>query len=93
MSGYRIVEQLLSWAGPGCNADVCVTFAPDALELRVGVAAMVPEPGEASAPDALAAPVAAQRAALHGGSLNVIRLADRLQWVARLPVTAGRVWA
>ncbi len=90
LSGYRIVEQLLSAAGADRDADVSIRFGEDELQLHVSVAAVA-----ATGPDRTPVPVpaAAERAALHGGSLIGIRLADRQQWVARLPVVLGHAWS
>jgi hypothetical protein len=83
LSGYRVVEQLLRTLAqaPGHPIDVCVRFAADHLELRVG--------GPMRSPDGPEVVVARQRLAMHGGSLTGDRLAGRLQWVARMPLTAA----
>jgi hypothetical protein len=85
ISAYRIVEQLLraAAANPANPVDVHVTFAPDELELRVSAATTreAPEPGPEVA-------VVRQRVSFHGGSLVTGALSGRLQWVARLPLTA-----
>jgi signal transduction histidine kinase len=84
VSAYRIVEQLLraAAADPANPVDVHVTFAPDELELRVSATPReVAEPGPELA-------VVRQRVSFHGGSLATDVLPGRLQWVARLPLTA-----
>jgi signal transduction histidine kinase len=85
VSAYRIVEQLLraAAADPANPVDVRVTFAPDELELRVSAASTreTAEPGPELA-------VVRQRVSFHGGSLVTDALPGRLQWVARLPLTA-----
>jgi signal transduction histidine kinase len=81
LSGYRIVEQLLRSVS---SPDVLIRFAPDELELRV--TAVAPAPIQDEEP---VVRVAAERAALHGGSLISTRLAGQRQWVARLPLGAG----
>jgi signal transduction histidine kinase len=88
VSAYRIVEQLLraAAADPANPVDVHVTFTPDDLELRVSstTTRAAAEPGPELA-------VVRQRVSFHGGSLATDALPDRLQWVARLPLTADHV--
>ena len=88
VSAYRIVEQLLraAAADPANPVDVHVTFAPDELEVRVSTTTKraAAEPGPELA-------VVRQRVSFHGGSLATDALAGRLQWVARLPLTADHV--
>jgi signal transduction histidine kinase len=81
LSGYRIVEQLVRSVS---SPDVLIRFAPDELELRV--TATAPAPIQTAEP---VVRVAAERAALHGGSLIATQFADQWQWVARLPLSAG----
>jgi signal transduction histidine kinase len=85
VSAYRIVEQLLraAAADPADPVDVHVTITADALELRVSATTTreSAEPGPELA-------VVRQRVSFHGGSLATNALPGRLQWVARLPLTA-----
>jgi signal transduction histidine kinase len=84
VSGYRIVELLLRAAAADLSnpVDVYVRFSSELLAIRVssGIARELPEAGPELA-------VARQRVSFHGGSLVTAALADRLQWVARLPLT------
>ena len=85
VSAYRIVEQLLraAAADPANPVDVHVTISPDELELRVSstMTRESAEPGPELA-------VVRQRVSFHGGSLATDALPGKLQWVARLPLTA-----
>jgi signal transduction histidine kinase len=85
VSAYRIVEQLLraAAADPANPVDVHVTITPDELELRVS-ATTTREPAEPGPELA----VVRQRVSFHGGTLATDALPGRLQWVARLPLTA-----
>jgi signal transduction histidine kinase len=86
LSGYRIVEHLLAALAddPEARVDVTVTVRPEALELRVAG----PAQGMVEKPAALVA--AEQRAALHGGTLQVATRGSRREMVVSLPVLAGR---
>jgi signal transduction histidine kinase len=85
VSGYRIVELLLRAAAADTAnpVDVELRFAAELLEIRVisGLPGDLPEAGPELA-------VVRHRVSVHGGSLVTAALADRLHWVARLPLTA-----
>jgi signal transduction histidine kinase len=89
VSAYRIVEQLLraAAADPANPVDVRVTFTPDELELRVSATVGATGTRESAEPGPELA-VVRQRVSFHGGSLATDALPGRLQWVARLPLTA-----
>ncbi len=83
LSGYRIVEHLLTAMEDAREAriDVCVRFAPHALELQVsGPAARQADPATAFA-------IVRERAALLGGTLRVQSRAGRYDVVVQLPLT------
>jgi signal transduction histidine kinase len=82
LSGYRIVEHLLSAVDddPGSHVDVTVAFSADALGLSVAG----PAGRQVDARPALAA--AAQRAELLGGTVRARTTAGRCEAVARLPL-------
>jgi Histidine kinase len=93
VSAYRIVEQLLraAAADPANPVDVRVTFTPDELELRVSAsvsAAVRATTTRESTEQGPELAVVRQRVSFHGGSLATDALPGRLQWVARLPLTA-----
>ncbi len=89
VSAYRIVEQLLraAAADPANPVDVHVTFAPDELELRVSATVSATTTRASTEPGPELA-VVRQRVSFHGGSLATDSLPGRLQWVARLPLSA-----
>ena len=87
LSAYRVVEHLLSTLddAPEAPVRVCVTFAHDALEIRVS--GRPARTGDVRS--ALAA--ARQRLAIHGGSLTIDRTAELFMNVARIPLISGNV--
>jgi signal transduction histidine kinase len=86
LSGYRIVEHLLLALDddPAARVDVVVTFASAALELSV--AGPAGRRGDVRA--ALAA--AAERAALHAGTLQTQVSGGRRETVVQLPLVPAR---
>jgi hypothetical protein len=81
-SGYRIVEQLLrSFDDSSGPVDVQIEYGADTLELRVCGRA------SATAGSGPEVTVARQRVEFHGGGLTADRQAERLLWVARVPLT------
>ncbi|MGB6456304.1 MAG: hypothetical protein WBH47_17675 [Streptosporangiaceae bacterium] len=84
LSGYRIVEQLLTALGdtPDARIDVRVCFRPDALELHV--TGPVGAHGERSG----AVAAARERAALHDGTLRLEASPGGLAAFVRLPLPA-----
>ena len=89
VSAYRIVEQLLraATADPANPVDVHVTFTPNELELRITATVSATTTRESTEPGPELA-VVRQRVSFHGGSLATDALPGRLQWVARLPLSA-----
>jgi nitrate/nitrite-specific signal transduction histidine kinase len=85
LSGYRIVEHMLTAMpdAPGAAVAVTVRFDPAALELRVD------GPSGAGAEVPLAA--ARERASLHGGTVDTRVSAGRLLTTARLPLVTSHV--
>lgn len=85
LSGCRIVEHLLAALDddPQAQVDVTVSFAPDALQLTV----IGPRSRRGDVRPALAA--AAERAAVHGGTVRSQRSGARFESVARLPLVTG----
>ena len=85
LSGYRIVEHLLVALEnePTARIDVAVAFAPDALELTVAG----PSARHGDIRPALAA--AAERAAMHGGTLRTQTSDGRRTTVVLLPLAVG----
>lgn len=86
LSGFRIVEHLLLALedAPGAPVDVSLRFGPDALELEVSG----PPARHADVGAVLAA--ARERAALHGGTVDV-RTDEQLRYAtARLPLISAR---
>jgi signal transduction histidine kinase len=85
LSGFRIVEHLLVALedAPGAPVDVSLRFGPDALELEVSG----PPARHADVGAVLAA--ARERAALHGGTVDV-RTDEQLRYAtARLPLISA----
>ena len=85
LSGYRIVEHLLVALenDPTARIAVAVAFVPDALELTV----VGPSARHGDIRPALAA--AAERAAMHGGTLRTQTSDGRRTTVVLLPLAAG----
>jgi hypothetical protein len=87
LSGYRIVEHLLSTLekNPTAEARVEVVFAADALELKV----IGPSVRESSARPALVA--ATERAHLHGGTVRSSTRDGFRETLVLIPLAAGAV--
>ena len=87
LSGYRIVEHLLSALAddPAAAVQVRVTFGPDVLEIKVA-GPPAADPGRANA-----VIVARERARLHGGTVRVGPPTGRWEAWVRLPLVPGRV--
>jgi hypothetical protein len=82
LSGYRVVEYLLSTLADAGPHAVQARFEPDALELQVsGPDRPTAEPGAVAA--------AEQRVSLHGGSLVADRADGETRWLVRLPLRSG----
>lgn len=83
LSGYRIVEHMLTAMpdAPGATVAVTVRFDPAALELRVD--------GPSGAGTELPLAAARERASLHGGTVDTRVSAGRLLTTARLPLVTS----
>jgi len=87
LSGYRIVEHLLSTLedNPAARVDVQLAFGPDQLELTV----TGPTSRHTDVGPALSA--AKERAALYGGTLRSQVSGGRRETVVQVPLAAGHV--
>jgi hypothetical protein len=91
LSGYRIIERLLLAVdnAPAARVEVTVTFGAQELQLTVDGPSDRRTEGRAGVAAALAA--AAERAAVHGGTLATSTSGGRRTTVVRLPLAAGQV--
>lgn len=85
LTGYRIAEHLVTALEdePGATVEVCLRFAPDALEVRVS--------GPPATDRELAAVLAAtrERVALHNGTVDEHTSAGRRHATARIPLISS----
>jgi hypothetical protein len=91
LSAYRIIERLLLAVDNDSAAEVEVTVTFGAQELQLSVDGPSARRAEARADVTAALAAAAERAAVHGGTLATSASGGRRTTVVRLPLAAGHV--